>query len=88
MGRKHGKLQGIEDLAGSGGADREDLHNNSKVPSRGEIFSDLSDSEGSSVNISQHSRGMGKRKDRGIYSISEGRVRLSHGVGDSFNNLS
>ena len=80
---KNEELQGVRGVEERSGPDSRSLRNNQGISSRGEVWSGVSNSKGSSISPSEHSRGMGAREHKGIYTVFKSGKGLSNGTGDA-----
>lgn len=93
LGKDGGNIENTElsrpgSMEEGGRFNREDLQNMQGISTRGEIFPDKSDSEGSDINSFKHRGGMGQEFKEGVHSISEYSSGISMRTGDSSNNSS
>ena len=85
---KNEELQGVRGVEERSGSDSRSLRNNQGISSRGEVWSGVSNPEGSSINPSEHSRGMGTGEHKGIYTVFKSGKGLPNETGDAPNRLS
>jgi hypothetical protein len=83
-GVKDGRVvSGSTGLAEGDGTSRDMLSVNTSVSQRGNVRDDISDSESSNLDSSQHSRGMGERESGRIHSVPQDRSGFSQGTRDT-----
>ena len=91
--REDGDSDGVlfretEGLAGRNEFSNENLRVNESIPQRGELWDDISNSQSSSINTSEHSRGPGQISQEGVHTLPLHRQGVSLRSDNTVENVS